>query len=138
MMKIDSAFNLAMGFIPYKAGNKIGWIKEDYINSRLKNVYQHLPSGTILKKYIDTKDGTIWHKSILKHDGTEIKSYLSNSHGGRKIYLRHPDKTGIIANTRYEYDSKTKKYINCVNKHAIIENKLYTVKEALKLRLGIK
>lgn len=138
MLKIGSVFNLAMGFTPYQAGKQIGWIKENQLNSRFKNVYKHLPSGTIVKQHIDTRDGSVCRKSVLKPDGTEIKSYRSNHQGGRTIYVRRPDKTGIVARTKHAYDFKNEKYCSDIRRQVQIQKPLFSAMKTLKMRLGIE
>lgn len=133
---MNNIVNRALGFKPYNIGNQTGWVKEVIANKGSKHLYKKLPSGTTLEMAVN-KHGFVLRKKILKNNGTEIKSYWSNSKGGRRIYVRKPDGHGLTAETRL-YNFETDKY-----ERKDIYNRFYSPKKffnfitVLKMKLGL-
>ncbi len=136
MLKISNVINKTMGFKPYKIGNKTGWTKEEQLLNGSKNIYKHLPTGTVIKQRVNTNGETIT-KKILKHDGTEIRAYRLKDNTRTMIYLRRPDKTGIIAKTNEYFDYTKQKYIAAIFGDSHLKKHIFSPLQKLKIKLGI-
>lgn len=100
-----------------------------------KCVHKKLPSGTTLEMAVN-KHGFVLRKKILKNNGTEIKSYWSNSKGGRRIHVRKPDGHGLTAETRL-YDFETDKYEGKDIYNRFYPKKFFNFITVLKMKLGL-
>lgn len=126
--------NRVMGFKPYKTGNKTGWMKTVNLEDGLKNIYQKLPSGTVVVKTTES-DGFVWSKKILKHNGGEIRSDWSSNIGTRRIQGTRPNQDGFYAVPRLSFNSETQKYDQY--KSGFYLPHVFTPCERLKMRIGL-
>ena len=134
MLKFNGIMNKTLGFKPYEIGNKRGWIKEIPASYGYKTVIKKLPSGTILKQYIDSNN-LIWQKQALLSTGNERKSYIGSSYGSRIVHISNPNGNGIFATTR-NYDYQNNRFNNMVTDFK--NTHLFSFITKLKMHMGIK
>lgn len=131
---IQGIINKSLGFKPYQVGNQTGWTKRVNRKDGYTNIFKKLPSGTILKETIDSKN-IIWAKRGILSNGNEMQSYICDSLGGRAIHITNKIGLGIYAQTRKYYDFQTKKHLPMItiNKH----KHLYSFIDKIKMHMGI-
>ena len=137
MLNVKGVTNYALGFTPYKAGDKTAWIKSSTDERGYKRIFKKLPTGTVVKDTLNT-NGDLLKRRILKSNGIEIKSYLKDSlTKHRTIFITDKkNKNSQVIRTNGFFDIKQNKNIH--NKQNYEYNKLFGFFEKLKIHLGMK
>lgn len=130
---ISNILNRVCGFKPYKIANQTGWIKEVCLRNGAQKIYQKLPSGTVIKKHINS-DGIVYSKKILRSDGTEIYSYLTNLKGKRNVFVAKKNENGFKVLVKTIYCLNKKFFVS--DKFPFFKKHLFDSSYKLKMKLG--
>lgn len=131
---ITNMINRMCGFKPYKIANKTAWKKEVSLSNGNQKIYQKLPSGTVVKKFV-SPEGLIYSKKIIKHNGTEIYSYITNKIGTRNVFVAKKDGDGFKVTAKAIH--KTDKMVFVLDKLPFIKKHLFDSIYRLQMKMGL-